>query len=913
MKEYLEKSSKILDELQTTEQGLSEAEAARRLSEHGPNRLAAGKKKSNLQRFFEELKDPMILILLAAALISGITSAYEGESYADVVIILTVVIINAVLGVLQESKAEKAIEALQEIAAATSKVMRGGKMEVKKSEELVPGDIVILEAGDAVPADGRILESASMKIEEAALTGESVPVNKTADVLNAGAASEVPLGDRKNMVYMGSTVVYGRGRAVITGTGMKTEMGKIAHVLTQSADESTPLQKRLNQLSKILSVMVLAICAVIFVVGILKEGVTPQNILNTFMVAVSLAVAAIPEGLAAVVTIVLSIGVTKMSKRNAVIRKLTAVETLGCTQVICSDKTGTLTQNKMTVVKHEGSDIKRLVSVMALCSDAEPDENGEAVGEPTECALVNDAQKEGCPKKSLSVQYPRVGEAPFDSMRKRMTTIHRANDGTYFSCTKGAPDEILKRCTSVWRDGRKQPMTEAFRQEILSQNKAMADQALRVLAAAGRAWNQMPSSQEPDFLEQDLCFLGLCGMIDPVRPEVVDAIRECRGAGIRPVMITGDHKDTAVAIAKKLGILEAGRKAVTGAEIDQLSDEELDRRIEEYAVYARVQPEHKVRIVDAWKRKGRITAMTGDGVNDAPSIKRADIGIGMGITGTDVTKNVADMVLADDNFATIIVAVEEGRRIYDNIRKAIQFLLASNLAEVLSIFCATLMGFTILNPVHLLWINLITDSLPALALGVDKNDGKKLMGRPPRTASESLLANGGLSVICFYGALIAGISLTAFFTVPYMLMKQERADFSVAVLAAFLEQKKVLKRAQTYAFTVLGMSQLFHAVGMRDVRQSIFSRRPFENRLMLVAGGIGFLLQAAVTELPFLTGVFETLRLSVGEWLYLAGLSCFPLLAHELFVLLEKNGTQKPMEKFGRDAYESDRDHERAA
>ena len=645
MKEYLEKSSKILDELQTTEQGLSEAEAARRLSEHGPNRLAAGKKKSNLQRFFEELKDPMILILLAAALISGITSAYEGESYADVVIILTVVIINAVLGVLQESKAEKAIEALQEIAAATSKVMRGGKMEVKKSEELVPGDIVILEAGDAVPADGRILESASMKIEEAALTGESVPVNKTADVLNAGAASEVPLGDRKNMVYMGSTVVYGRGRAVITGTGMKTEMGKIAHVLTQSADESTPLQKRLNQLSKILSVMVLAICAVIFIVGILKEGVTPQNILNTFMVAVSLAVAAIPEGLAAVVTIVLSIGVTKMSKRNAVIRKLTAVETLGCTQVICSDKTGTLTRNEMTV---------------ELCSDAEPDENGEAVGEPTECALVNDAQKEGCLKKSLSVQYPRVGEAPFDSMRKRMTTIHRANDGTYFSCTKGAPDEILKRCTSVWRDGRKQPMTEAFRQEILSQNKAMADQALRVLAAAGRAWNQMPSSQEPDFLEQDLCFLGLCGMIDPVRPEVVDAIRECRGAGIRPVMITGDHKDTAVAIAKELGILEAGRKAVTGAEIDQLSDEELDRRIEEYAVYARVQPEHKVRIVDAWKRKGRITAMTGDGVNDAPSIKRADIGIGMGITGTDVTKNVADMVLADDNFATIIAAVEEG-------------------------------------------------------------------------------------------------------------------------------------------------------------------------------------------------------------------------------------------------------------
>ena len=859
MKEYLEKSSKILDELQTTEQGLSEAEAARRLSEHGPNRLAAGKKKSNLQRFFEELKDPMILILLAAALISGITSAYEGESYADVVIILTVVIINAVLGVLQESKAEKAIEALQEIAAATSKVMRGGKMEVKKSEELVPGDIVILEAGDAVPADGRILESASMKIEEAALTGESVPVNKTADVLNAGAASEVPLGDRKNMVYMGSTVVYGRGRAVITGTGMKTEMGKIAHVLTQSADESTPLQKRLNQLSKILSVMVLAICAVIFVVGILKEGVTPQNILNTFMVAVSLAVAAIPEGLAAVVTIVLSIGVTKMSKRNAVIRKLTAVETLGCTQVICSDKTGTLTQNKMTVVKHEGSDIKRLVSVMALCSDAEPDENGEAVGEPTECALVNDAQKEGCPKKSLSVQYPRVGEAPFDSMRKRMTTIHRANDGTYFSCTKGAPDEILKRCTSVWRDGRKQPMTEAFRQEILSQNKAMADQALRVLAAAGRAWNQMPSSQEPDFLEQDLCFLGLCGMIDPVRPEVVDAIRECRGAGIRPVMITGDHKDTAVAIAKELGILEAGWKAVTGAEIDQLSDEELDRRIEEYAVYARVQPEHKVRIVDAWKRKGRITAMTGDGVNDAPSIKRADIGIGMGITGTDVTKNVADMVLADDNFATIIVAVEEGRRIYDNIRKAIQFLLASNLAEVLSIFCATLMGFTILNPVHLLWINLITDCFPALALGLEREE-PDVMERPPRPSDDGIFAGGLGWDIAYQGILITVITL-----VSYIIGHCMEVGY-------FEMPKGVSDDGMTMAFLTMSMCEIFHSFNMRSQRRSVFSLSSHNKVLWLAMIG-SLLLTTVVLEVPFIANAFGFTPVSWTEYGIALGLA----------------------------------------
>ena len=803
MKEYLEKSSKILDELQTTEQGLSEAEAARRLSEHGPNRLAAGKKKSNLQRFFEELKDPMILILLAAALISGITSAYEGESYADVVIILTVVIINAVLGVLQESKAEKAIEALQEIAAATSKVMRGGKMEVKKSEELVPGDIVILEAGDAVPADGRILESASMKIEEAALTGESVPVNKTADVLNAGAASEVPLGDRKNMVYMGSTVVYGRGRAVITGTGMKTEMGKIAHVLTQSADESTPLQKRLNQLSKILSVMVLAICAVIFIVGILKEGVTPQNILNTFMVAVSLAVAAIPEGLAAVVTIVLSIGVTKMSKRNAVIRKLTAVETLGCTQVICSDKTGTLTQNKMTVVKHEGSDIKRLVSVMALCSDAEPDENGEAVGEPTECALVNDAQKEGCPKKSLSVQYPRVGEAPFDSMRKRMTTIHRANDGTYFSCTKGAPD---------------------------------------------------------------LCFLGLCGMIDPVRPEVVDAIRECRGAGIRPVMITGDHKDTAVAIAKELGILEAGWKAVTGAEIDQLSDEELDRRIEEYAVYARVQPEHKVRIVDAWKRKGRITAMTGDGVNDAPSIKRADIGIGMGITGTDVTKNVADMVLADDNFATIIAAVEEGRRIYDNIRKAIQFLLASNLAEVLSIFCATLMGFTILNPVHLLWINLITDCFPALALGMEDGEAD-IMKRPPRNADDGIFADGLGFDVAFQGIVITVLTLASYFIGHYL----EAGRWEIVNSPD----------GMSMAFLTLSMVEIFHSFNMRSRKGSIFHMK-HQNKYLWGAMALSFVLTSAVIYIPVLSSAFGFERISALEYDVAIGLGLLVIPAVEI-------------------------------
>ena len=859
MKEYLEKSSKILDELQTTEQGLSETEAARRLSEHGPNRLAAGKKKSNLQRFFEELKDPMILILLAAALISGITSAYEGESYADVVIILTVVIINAVLGVLQESKAEKAIEALQEIAAATSKVMRGGKMEVKKSEELVPGDIVILEAGDAVPADGRILESASMKIEEAALTGESVPVNKTADVLTSGAASEVPLGDRKNMVYMGSTVVYGRGRAVITGTGMKTEMGKIAHVLTQSADESTPLQKRLNQLSKILSVMVLAICAVIFIVGILKEGVTPQNILNTFMVAVSLAVAAIPEGLAAVVTIVLSIGVTKMSKRNAVIRKLTAVETLGCTQVICSDKTGTLTQNKMTVVKHEGSDIKRLVSVMALCSDAEPDENGEAVGEPTECALVNDAQKEGCLKKSLSVQYPRVGEAPFDSMRKRMTTIHRANDGTYFSCTKGAPDEILKRCTSVWRDGRKQPMTEAFRQEILSQNKAMADQALRVLAAAGRAWNQMPSSQEPDFLEQDLCFLGLCGMIDPVRPEVVDAIRECRGAGIRPVMITGDHKITAAAIAKRIGILKDLSEACEGVEIENMSDEELRGFVPKISVYARVSPEHKIRIVRAWQERGNIVSMTGDGVNDAPALKQADIGVAMGVTGTEVAKDAAAMVLTDDNFATIVKAVENGRNLYRNIKYAIQFLLSGNFGAILAVLYASIAGLPVpFAPVHLLFINLLTDSLPAIALGVEPHTSD-VMNEKPRPADESILTKDFLSKIGLEGLVIGVMTMISFLT-------------------GYHQDGALL--GSTYAFGTLCLARLFHGYNCKSDHPVIFTKRFFNNKWMQGAFALGAILITAVLTIPGLHQVFkvETLNFEQLGTVYLYAFACFPII-----------------------------------
>ena len=717
-KEYNRSPQEVLEELGSCPTGLTEAEAAERLAKHGPNKLKEAEKPSLLQRFLTQLKDPMLLILMAAAAVSAVTNALSGESFTEVFIILVVVLLNAVLGVVQESKAEAAIEALQTMTAAKCKVLRDGHQVVIESSQLVPGDVVLLEAGDAVPADGRLLESASMKIEEAALTGESVPVTKAVGLLTG---DNVPLGDRKNMCYMGSTVVYGRGKAVITATGMDTEMGKIAGVLAQTEQEQTPLQRKLNELGKTMSKLVLGICVFIFIFDLVVAGeFTLDTVLSTFMVAVSLAVAAIPEGLATVVTVVLSIGVTNMSKQHAVIRRLTAVETLGCTQVICSDKTGTLTQNKMTVVEHTGP-TELLATAMALCNDAALEENG-AIGEPTEAALVNFAAAQGLKKPVLESRQPRCGEAPFDSGRKMMSTIHRTDNG-FIQYTKGAPDEVLRRCTSYTESGQILPLTEEKRTAILAENKAMADKALRVLAAAERLYDALPDRQEPEDLEQDLCFIGLAGMIDPIRPEVKAAVAECRAAGIRPVMITGDHKDTAVAIGKELGIITDASQAVTGSALDSLTDEELDKAVEKYSVYARVQPEHKVRIVNAWRRKGAITAMTGDGVNDAPSIKSADIGVGMGITGTDVTKNVADMVLSDDNFATIVTAVEEGRRIYDNIRKAIQFLLASNMSEVLGVFFATLLGFTLLNPVHLLFINLITDCFPALALGMEDAEG----------------------------------------------------------------------------------------------------------------------------------------------------------------------------------------------
>ena len=860
MKDYYKLSvDETLNELNADSAGLSSERAAERLAQYGPNKLKEAEKPGFWKRFLTQLKDPMLIILLAAAGVSALTGAIAGESeWAETIIILAVVLLNAVLGVLQESKAESAIEALQTMTAATCKVLRDGKMAVLHSDELVPGDVVLLEAGDAVPADGRIIESASLKIEEAALTGESVPVNKMLDVLGAAQKqADVPLGDRKNMCYMGSTVVYGRGKAVITATGMSTEMGKIAGVLLNTKDEQTPLQRKLDELGRLLSKMVLGICVFIFAFNLFMargeltaSGHALEVVLKTFMVAVSLAVAAIPEGLATVVTVVLSIGVTKMSRENAVIRRLTAVETLGCTQVICSDKTGTLTQNKMTVVEHIGETLS-VASAMALCSDAVLNDEDQAEGEPTECALVNFACSVGAKKRDLEKKSPRIDEAPFDSARKMMSTVHKSGED-FVQYTKGAPDALLSRCTHYFESGKILPMTDAKRQEILNSNKAMADRALRVLAVAKRDWAEKPENNAPEYLERDLVLLGLTGMIDPIRPEVKAAIAECRGAGIRAVMITGDHRDTAVAIAKELGIITDESQAVTGAELDRLSDEQLRRKVTEYGVYARVQPEHKTRIVQAWKARGAVTAMTGDGVNDAPSIKSADIGIGMGITGTDVTKNVADMVLADDNFATIVVAVGEGRRIYDNIRKAIQFLLASNMSEVLGVFCATLMGFTLLNPVHLLFINLVTDCFPALALGMEKAE-PDVMNRPPRNSREGIFAGGLLGDIIYQGILVTALTILSYWMGNFF----ETGVFSLPA--------GVSEHGMTMAFLTMSMCEIFHSFNLRSQRNSVFSLHG-QNPVLWAAMIGSLILTTAVLEVPFLANAFGFTPVGAAEY-----------------------------------------------
>ena len=890
-KVYRLSADAVLEDLQTTEKGLSSQEAAKRAEKYGPNKLKEAPKPTWIQRFLAQLKDPMLIILMIAAAVSAATTVIDflqmpeprdvghlTEGLVEVGIIVIVVLLNAILGVIQESKAEAAIEALQTMTAATCKVLRDGKMVILHSDELVPGDVVILEAGDAVPADGRIIENASLKIEEAALTGESVPVNKLIDALNLNPGQEdVPLGDRKNMCYMGSTVVYGRGKAVITATGMDTEMGKIAGALADTADEQTPLQKRLDQLGKTLSFIVLGICVFIFAFNLLMKGdYSIGGILKTFMVAVSLAVAAIPEGLATVVTVVLSIGVTKMSKRNAVIRRLTAVETLGCTQVICSDKTGTLTQNKMTVVEAYG-DEKLVATAMALCSDANLNEHDQAEGEPTECALVNFACSLGMKKQDLETATPRVDEAPFDSGRKMMSTVH-AVDGAFIQYTKGGPDVVLSRCAYYYEDGEIKPMTAEKKAQIMAANKAMADKALRVLAAAKREWREKPTDNTPEFLEQELVFLGLTGMIDPVRPEVKAAIAECRSAGIRPVMITGDHKDTAIAIARELGIITDASQAITGAELDEISDADLPEAVKKYGVYARVQPEHKTRIVNAWKLNGYITAMTGDGVNDAPSIKSADIGVGMGITGTDVTKNVADMVLADDNFATIVTAVGEGRRIYDNIRKAIQFLLASNMSEVLGVFGATLLGFTLLNPVHLLFINLVTDCFPALALGMEEAE-PDTMRRAPRKSTDGIFSGGlGFDVV-YQGLLVTLITVCAYLIGASM----EYGAGWFQTLRAAGESG----HGMTMAFLTMSMCEIFHSFNMRSQRKSVFSLRK-QNKVLWLAMAGSLVLTTAVIEIPFIANAFGFTPIGWDEYGIAMGLAILVIPVVEIVKLIQR-------------------------
>ncbi len=859
MKYYLSSTEEVAKNLNVNpETGLTDEEAKLRLKEHGLNKLDDPETESLLKRFFAQMADPMIIMLIVAALISLAIGIAEGTGeFADVAIIMFVVIVNAVLGVVQESKAEEALKSLQEMSAASAKVIRNGSQFEVPTRELVPGDIVLLEAGDSVPADCRIIESATLKIEESALTGESLPVEKFSHAIECESGN-VPLGDRKNMCYSGSVVVYGRGVAMVCATGMNTEMGKIADSITQAKDGETPLQIKLNELSHVLTKIVIGICLVIFATGFFQHGSdffdlqNPKLMIDTFMVAISLAVAAIPEGLVAVVTIVLSIGVTKMSQQHAIIRKLTAVETLGCTQLICSDKTGTLTQNKMTVVRREADNDAVLLRSMSICSDARWDEERqECFGDPTEAALVTDAAKEGLTSTELDAQYPRIGEAPFDSSRKMMSVVVRHETEGIHQITKGAPDVILGTCTHYLNaEGEVVALDDAKRAEILAANKSMADEALRVLACAVRYWDAEPESFDPAFLEKDLVFVGLSGMIDPVRPEVKDAIVEAHDAGIRVVMITGDHIDTAIAIAKNLNILEDASQAITGAELDKLSEEEFFDKIVNYSVYARVQPEHKTRIVETWKKRDKVVAMTGDGVNDAPSIKRADIGIGMGITGTDVTKDVADMVLTDDNFATIVSAVEEGRRIYDNIRKAIQFLLSSNLAEVVAVFTASMVGFTILEPTHLLWINLITDCFPALAMGMELAE-PNIMKRKPRDSKDGIFA-GGMGIDCaFQGVVIALLTIASYFIGLHL------ADMP---LAKAIADPAAGRMGMTMAFLTLSMIEMFHSFNMRSRRQSVFTLHTHNKWLW--GSFIGSLiLTYLVIEIPFFSQAFGFVNL----------------------------------------------------
>ena len=863
MKYHLSEICDVFSEVNSSADGLTNEEAENRLIKNGKNKLKEAQKTPLIVKFFQSLTDPMIIMLIVAAAIQAVITVIEAKGsfklsdFADVLVILVVVIINTVMSLIQESKSEAAMEALMQMTASTSKVLRDGKTSIIKSEDIVVGDIVILEAGDSVPADCRIIESHSLKAEEAALTGESVPVSKIIDVLYCKDDSDITLGDRKNMLYSGSVIVYGRGTAVVCETGMNTEMGKIADALSEAGQELTPLQKKMAELSKFLTKLVIWICVAVFIVGIVQKLILSGNefswvmlgetSLNTFIAAIALAVAAIPEGLPAVVTIILSIGVTAMSKRNALIRKLTAVETLGCTQIICSDKTGTLTQNKMTVVDTFTENPVLLSTAMALCNDAKRCIGmHEATGEPTECALINHAHDMRLYKDELDEKYARVGEAPFDSERKMMSTVHFC-DGKFVQYTKGACEILLNHCSSYLLNGKVVEITDEYKKYVMSQVKSFADRALRVLGAAYIEYDEIPTDFDADKLENGLIFIGFVGMIDPCRPEVYSAIEECRIAGIRPIMITGDHIDTAVAIGRDLGIISDQSEALVGSELNKYTDEELMEIIPKYSVYARVQPEHKTRIVNTWKALGYVTAMTGDGVNDAPSIKSADIGIGMGITGTDVTKSVADMVLADDNFATIVNAVEEGRKIYDNVCKVLQFQLSTNMSEVIIMFFASLLNFTILSPVHLLWINMVTDSLPGLALGMEKAEGD-LMKRKPRSSSEGIFSNGAGFDMVWQGIYLSLIELAAYF-IGYKL--------EIGSFEGMFKGVECMN-AMAMAFLTVNFAEMMCAVNMRSRQGSVFSRHMFENFNWWLAGAfiVTTLLTLAAIYMPGLQQVF---------------------------------------------------------
>ena len=919
--------SQVEKELQTNiKEGLTEEQVKANYEKYGMNELKQKKKKSLFVKFLEQFKDFMIIVLIIAAIVSGAVGIAEGEGITDTIIILIVVVLNAIIGVVQESKAEKSLEALQKLSAHASKVVRNGKVAVVQSRELVPGDVVVLDTGDYVPADLRIVESANLKSQEASLTGESVPVDKNTETIDD---EKVSLGDRTNMLFSSSLITYGRGKGIVVETGMNTEVGKIAKIISDTEGTETPLQTKLNKLGKTLGIAALAICIVIFIIGIAYG----KDVIDMFMTAVSLAVAAIPEGLAAVSTIVLAIGVQRMVKKNAIIKKLPAVETLGSATVICSDKTGTLTQNKMTVQKVfvnnevvEAKDIKdisneldRLMQVCTLCNDTKIGAERELTGDPTETALIDLGFKINFDVKEV-LELKRVKEIPFDSERKLMTTVNKVGE-KYFVYTKGGIDELLARCNSYIVNGEIKTDLDKYKAEINKYNVDMAKDALRVLAMAYKEMDHEPTDEEMKNIENDLIFVGMVGMIDPPREEVKVAVEKCKTAGIKTVMITGDHKITAVAIAKALGILENEDEAITGSELEEMSDEDLTKNIRKYSVYARVSPEHKVRIVKAWQANGEIVAMTGDGVNDAPALKTADIGCAMGIVGTDVSKEAADVILTDDNFATIVSSVEEGRRIYDNILKAIQFLLSSNVGEIIVLFLAILitpwLGSTfnidiglieVLLPIHILWINLVTDSLPALALAVDPAEDDVMKRKPKK--QKGIFTKGMSFRVVYQGVMIGLLTLAAFIigiatpeeNLPTMVKidgtlygveEVENLDEALANGAEYVENQEVkVEIGQTMAFMVLAFSELVHVFNIRNNKKSVFKTHPFNNKMLLLAIGASAALMLIILLVPALRHIFSIPILPMGNLIETILLIIAPLVIVEIFKLLKINTTK---------------------